>query len=134
MKYNKLRPYVSMIVNVISNMILVQYIGIYGIVVSTVLSFLISVPWSNYVLFKYLFKKSSFINLLVMLKGFVITALAGTMTFAACYYCGEGILGLIIRIAICCVLPNAVFAICFFRNAEFKYMLKTLKGFIKIKR
>ena len=105
---DKFRPYVSMLVNVVSNLILVQFIGIYGIVVSTILSFFISVPWANHVLFKYLFKKSSVINLLRMAKGLLITVVAGTLTFGVCCCCGEGVLGILARLGICFVLPNII--------------------------
>ena len=130
---DKMRPYVSMLVNVISNVILVQVMGIYGIVVSTILAFLISVPWANHVLFKYLFKKSSLSNLLYMTKGFLITAVVGAITYGVCMLCGEGIWGVLTRLGICCILPNALFVIFFLRDKEFKYMLHRIKSLIRSK-
>ena len=128
---DKLRPYVSMVVNVVSNVILIQFMGIYGIVLSTILAFLISLPWANYVLFKHLFHKSSWSNLWNVVKYFLVTVVAGGITYLACTIFGEGIPALLGRFAVCCIVPNAIFTLCFFRTKEFSYMLKKVRSIIK---
>ncbi|MCD7819641.1 MAG: polysaccharide biosynthesis protein [Lachnospiraceae bacterium] len=42
---DRLRPYVVMAVNLIGNLIMVQLIGIYGVILSTILSYIVSIPW-----------------------------------------------------------------------------------------
>lgn len=43
---DRFRPLITAIVNLMSNIIMVQYIGVYGILLSTILSFLlINIPW-----------------------------------------------------------------------------------------
>ena len=121
-----MRPYVSMSLNVVSNLVLVRFIGIYGIVVSTIIVFLISVPWVNSVLFKNLFKKSPAKNLFTIFKYFIFTGAIAGVTYFICELCMEGFVGLIQRVIICCVVPNIFFILFFFKTAEFAY----LKDFI----
>lgn len=124
---DKYRPYVSMVVNVVSNLILVNFIGIYGIVVSTILAFLISVPWANQVLFKHLFHKPSVNNIFLILKYLLVTVIIGTITYFVCSFCGDGIGWFIVRMAICVILPNVLFLLCFFKTKEFSYVLQKFK-------
>lgn len=52
-----LKPYIAGAVNLILNIILVRTIGLYGVVISTIISLaFIEKPWETYVLFKYYFK------------------------------------------------------------------------------
>ena len=121
-----MRPYISMALNVVSNLVLVRIIGIYGIVVSTIMAFLISVPWVNSVLFKNLFKLSPAKNLFAILKYFIFTVAIACVTYLICGLCMEGFVGLIQRAIICCVVPNIFFILFFFKTSEFVY----LKDFI----
>lgn len=57
--YDRFRPYVVMGTNLIGNIILVQFIGIHGVILSTIVSLIISVPWATYTIYKFLFKKGA---------------------------------------------------------------------------
>ena len=118
---DRMRPYVSMIINLISNIVLVQIIGIYGIVLSTILSFIISLPWVNKILFDKLFHKNPIQNLLFMLRDLVVTALLCVLTYVSCSICDNGILGLFERLIICCIVPNTFLVIMYCKTEEFKY-------------
>lgn len=129
---DKLRPYVSMIVNVVSNLVLVQFIGIYGIVISTVIAFLISLPWVNNILFKNLFttvKQSE--NLLRILWYFFVTVIACVSTYAVCSLFGDSFLDLFARIGVCVVLPNLIFLAFYHRQKEFVYFVKRIKRIVR---
>ncbi len=128
---DKMRPYVSMLVNLISNIILVQFLDIYGIVLSTILAFTISLPWANSVLFKQLFKKPAFLNLISIAKYLLVTIVVGLITYIICGLCPDGLLGLIIRIVICCILPNLLFLVVYVKTEEFKYFKDRIKGYLK---
>jgi O-antigen/teichoic acid export membrane protein len=128
---DKLRPYVSMLVNIVSNLILVQIIGIYGIVLSTILAFMISLPWANKILFDNLFKKNHIVNLIMFLRDFVITAMISIITYLACMICNNGIIGIVERLAICCVLPNLLLYAIFYKSNEFLYWKRFLIRAIK---
>ena len=76
-----LKPYIAGIVNLILNLILVQFIGLYGVVISTIISLgLIEKPWETYVLFKYYFenglKKYIFMQIYSIFKLFFIGVVA----------------------------------------------------------
>ena len=128
---DRARPYVSMVINLISNLVLVKIIGIYGIVLSTIISFVVSLPWANRVLYKNLFHKSSISNLVSILKNFVITVLLCVITYFVCTLCGDGILGLVERLVICCIVPNVIFILIYFRNENFKYWMCFVKKVFK---
>lgn len=51
-----LKPYIAGIANLVLNIIFVQFIGLYGVVLSTIISLgIIEKPWETYVLFKHYF-------------------------------------------------------------------------------
>lgn len=128
---DKLRPYVSMIVNLVSNLVLVQFIGIYGIVISTIIAFLISLPWANKVLFDILFKKNHFLNLFVFAKDLLITILISGSTYVFCMVCRSGILGIVERLIICLVIPNLVLTLLYYKRPEFNYWKHVAKKMIR---
>ena len=118
---DRFRPYFSMIINIVGNILLVQMIGIYGVALSSIIAFLISIPWINHVLFKNLFMLQSWKNLLDTLKYFAITATTTAVTYAICLISVEGPLGLMQRMLICILVPNLVFWLCFRNSEEFRY-------------
>lgn len=125
---DKYRPYISMLVNLVSNFILIKYIGIYGIVLSTIIAFFISLPWANHVLFKYLFKKSAMLNLLDMLKHTFIACVLCATTYGLCYLCPSGIFGLLMKATICFVLPNIIYLFMYtkYEDTSLRSILKSL--------
>ncbi len=112
---DRFRPYVCMVVNLILNIILVQIIGVSGIILSTVFSLLISIPWENYTIFKYVFHRNSKEYYGKMAVYFLSMAAGGLMTYLLCSLLPDGFLPLLIRAAICLVVPNLVF---YFLNRE----------------
>ena len=131
---DQLRPYVSMLINVVTNIILVQFLGVYGIVISTILAFLVSLPWANHVLFRHLFKKNPIKNLATIALYALVTVAACSITYLISTLCPEGILGLMLQFGLCIVVPNVIFFCLFFKSKEFIFMTKKLKSLIKRKR
>ena len=128
---DKIRPYCSMIINVVSNIILVQYIGIYGIVISSILAFLISLPWANKVLFEHLFRMNAFSNIKRICKYFVLTVGICVAAYGCCMICADGISGLVQRLVICCLVPNILFVLMTFKTEEANYCLQLVGRFVK---
>jgi O-antigen/teichoic acid export membrane protein len=118
---DRYRPYVFMITNLVSNIVLVNFIGIYGIVLSTILAFLISLPWINWTLFSQLFHKSSSVNLILILKNSILTVVLGMITFLLCKLCGSGLMGIIGRSIICILIPNAIMIVIYNKSPYMKY-------------
>ena len=130
---DRFRPYVCMVVNVVLNVLLVQVIGVSGIILSTVFSLLISIPWENHTIFKHVFHRGSRAYYAKML-GYALTMLAaGTLTYAVCSLAGEGFAGLMLRAMICVVVPNAVFAAVYCRSREFREAKALVMRIIKRK-
>ena len=118
---DRYRPYVSMTINAVSNILLVNIIGIYGIVISTILAFLISVPWCNSVVFKKMFCKSPFINIRRMISNMAITSVTAILTYYICSIFPISIIGILERMLICVIVPNIIFVLSFSRFEEFNY-------------
>lgn len=118
---DRMRPYASMIINLVSNLIMVQFIGIYGIVASTILAFVISMPWANKVLFDSLFKVKSITNIVVIGKYAVITAASCGVCYLITNYLPGGIIGLVLKLVVCSILSIAIFVILTCKTEEFKY-------------
>ena len=128
---DRFRPYVMMFFNLTFNIILVQVIGIQGVILSTIISMLISLPWENYTVFKFIFKKSSLEYYLQFLK-YVVSAIAiSAITYFACYWIPYGWIGLFIRAGICVILPNVLLFLIFFKSNEFRQSMKIVKDRLK---
>lgn len=124
---DRYRPYVSMIVNLVFNIILVQVIGVSGIILSTVLSLLISIPWENYTIFKYVFHRSSK-EYYGKMFGYMITmTIGGVVAYLLCNVVTDGFVGLFMKAAICVVVPNVIFVILNYRKQEFQEALDMVK-------
>lgn len=121
---DRFRPYVCMIVNLTLNLALVQVIGISGIILSTVFSLVISIPWENYTIFKNVFHRSpkEYYAKMFLYAGIMLAG--GAVTYWLCSYMGDGFGGLILRGIVCVIVPNAVFAAANCRRQEFKDTLQ----------
>lgn len=118
---DRYRPYIVMAVNLVGNLVMVQFIGIYGVILSTIISMIVSIPIENYTVFKYIFDKSSKDyygkNAMYIVLGTAICVL----TYLVCDFAPDGILGLIVRAVICLIIPNAIIVLLFRKTKEFKH-------------
>lgn len=130
---DRFRPLVATVVNLGINIILVQIIGINGVIISTlVCAIFINIPWGSYILFKNYFKKTVKEYFLQLGFYFVVTNLAGFVTLYICNLLPmKGWLILIIKGLICCIIPNIIFYLCYRHMKELKYtkglVIKILK-------
>ena len=120
---DKFRPLVAAVVNLLLNLILVQFINIYGVILSTVLSILcIGMPWLLHNLFTVIFEKK---NMLLFLKKLFLYCL---VVFISCVisYCicnlvkGNLIIIILVRGVICCIIPNAIYFIVYKKTKEYQ--------------
>ena len=120
---DRFRPLVTAIANLCMNLIMVQFWGIYGIILSTVLSALVvGMPWLLNNLFSTLFPRN---YLKVYLKS---TLFYVVVTIVICmltsFVCGiitiNGVAELLIKAIICCVVPNLFFLVVYHNRHEFK--------------
>ena len=128
---DRFRPYVCMVVNLILNIILVQVIGISGIILSTVFSLCVSIPWENYTIFKYVFHRGSKEYYQKMFYYAFTMLIAGLATFALCRPFGHGFPALILRGCICIVVPNLLIVLLNFKGKEFQATKEFVGGILR---
>ena len=132
---DRFRPYVEIAVNLSVNIILVQLIGINGIVISTIVSMLfVSFPWESYVFIK----RTDIISykkfILKNIVNIIITVIVGIITYWVCSLVSKySIWTLVIRLIICIVLPNIVFVSYYCRFPEVKFFINTIRKFLLIR-
>lgn len=138
---DRFRPLVTAFANLTMNLIMVQFWGIYGVLLSTVLSMLfVGMPWLFYNLFTTLFRRDQ-------LKPYLLrTLLYAGVSLVVCalsvWVCGFVRLGdwptLLIRLVICMVLPNVLFLAAYRRLPEFAESValadNMTKGKLKLKK
>lgn len=121
---DRFRPLIATVVNLSANLILVNLIGMNGVLISTLIcTIFINVPWGTIVLFKSYFKRSPVEYFRHILFYLLATFFAAGITYLCCLILppyGWGYL--LVKAAICCVMPNAVFFLFYFRLKEFSYV------------
>ena len=136
-KEYKCIPLIAAAVNLVSNIILVQYIGLQGIVISTIVAFgLIYIPFFSYPLFKTVFKTKSkyYTYIFDQVKYLLIAALVDTATFYVCkYILGETVTGLVLKAGICIIVPNVILFLAFFKTKDYQETMHFLQEKIRHK-
>lgn len=134
---DRFRPLTTALANLALNLILVQFVGIYGVLLSTVISTLvIGMPWLLHNLFSVIFHMNMNEFVKNLLFYITITILSVTITFGICQFTpSSGIWTLAIRLLICVCIPNCLCWIAFCHTREFQdaiiMMDKICKGKIK---
>ncbi|WP_240418168.1 lipopolysaccharide biosynthesis protein [Paenibacillus periandrae] len=123
-KRGKYRPIIAAIINVVVSIILVQKMGIAGVLLGTVISRFCTYFWYDpYVIFRFVFKRSVmsyFVRyicfvLLVTLSAIITDTLGGLISTSL-------ILNIVIRAVLCLIIPNFIFFMIFRKSEEFKYL------------
>lgn len=127
------RPLVSAGVNLILNIVLVNIVGLYGVILSTIISYVfISMPWLLHILFKNVFVKNKREYISQLLVYIFVSVLCCVVTFEICRLVAlDGWMGLFIK----CVL--AIFIAFFiqlliYRNSDnLKNAINFIKGVVR---
>ena len=124
---DRFRPLITGIVNVGMNLGMVKLWGVYGILLSTVLSMMfVGMPWILHNLFTTMFDKSHFSAFLKKLTFyFLITIFACLLTTIICSFVNtKPILTIIFRLLICLIIPNITFLVIYRKQDELFEALK----------
>lgn len=115
-------------INIVASILLGKVWGLFGILLATAISRLFTNTWySPYAVFKYGFKMSAKPYFLrYALYVVILTVTGGACWFACSFVNITPVINMIIKAAICSVIPNAVFFLLFFRSKEFEL----LKSFV----
>lgn len=137
----KYRPVVMSVINIGLSLALVKPCGMFGVLIATPISRLVTQTWFDpYVVYKYVFKKST----KPYYKEFVIHSLITLITGAFIWeileiaHVGNGLLRLVLGIILCCTIPLVVYCVLLHKNQEFiqlvEYFKRTVKLLIRRKR
>lgn len=133
---DRFRPLVTALSNLGMNLIMVQFWGIYGVLLSTVLSTLfVGMPWLLHNLFTVLFEKEQLGGYLKRLFQYVVVVLVSCF---ACYFI-SGFFRLsawgtlIVRAMVCCVVPNIIYFVAYRNMPEFTQCLQMVDKMTRYK-
>lgn len=133
---DRFRPLVTALANLGLNLVMVQIWGIYGVLLSTVVSMLfVGMPWLLHNLFTVLFNRKQLSEYLRALLRYVVTvAISCILCYFVCQFVVIGKLGtFIVRAIICCIIPNLIYYIAYRKVAEFRQCVQLLDTVTKNK-
>lgn len=130
---DRFRPLVTALVNVILNVILVHVIGIYGVILSTVISVLVvGMPWILHNLFTALFKRSMMEYVRELLYYSAVTIVVCAVTYQVCRFIPDGgILWLIVKGMASFVISNLLMLGAYFKQEELKQVKQLVLRIVK---
>jgi len=134
-KIDKWRPLVGAIVNLSLNLATVNIFGLYGVILSTVISVVFTqIPWLFHNLFKYVFPKKYLWQYARLYFSFTIITLASCLT--SLYLCSIPKLSawpaFFVNAAISFIVPNILFLTIYGRSELFKASIRQLKSIFRI--
>lgn len=133
---DRFRALITSAANLVMNLIMVQFWGLYGVLLSTILSMLfVGMPWLYHNLFTVLFKGFGSRNFI--LKSVLYALLTAVITFGAYMFSkhfitfGSLVLTIAARGVFCAVISNLLFFVIFLKTNEFKQILSLVDGLTK---
>lgn len=123
---DRLRPLVAALTNLSLNLIMVQFIGIYGILLSTALAILcVGMPWLLHNLFTVIFgKKHMWPYLKRLAKYCLVVLIICVATYLICSRINIGLVPtILVRGMICIIVPNAIYYLTFRKTEEYNQAL-----------
>lgn len=119
---DRFRPLVAALTNLALNLVLVQFIGIYGILISTVVAIIcVGMPWLLYNLFTVIFERKHLFGYLKKLSYYgAVIIISCIATYFICAKINLGlIMTLFIRGIVCVIIPNLFYLIAYKGKDEF---------------
>lgn len=118
---DRFRPLLVAMVNLVLNLVLVQWRGIVGVALSTVVSLLLGLPWLMHNLFRLFFGMDKLKHYLLQLLSYTsATILAGTLTCALCWHIDiQPWVMLLVCMPISVLLPAIMYFLLFRKYRQF---------------
>lgn len=134
---SRFRAILETVANVILNVVLGHFFGVYGIIAGTLISLLVvNFGYGSSIIFQHYFKEQKISDYFIR-HGLmaILTADACAVTYLLCSLINlDGIFGLVARGAICMVVPNVIFYLVYCRTNTFKDASKFIKKIIRRKK
>lgn len=125
----KYRPIIMVIINIIISVVLVQFIGIEGVLIGTLISRLVTTAWLDpYIVHKYGFEispKSYYIDYLKYLVIFI--AISIILNYFVSMIAINNIFILILIAILVVIIVNVILVLLFFKTSEFNYFYDKIK-------
>lgn len=115
------------------NVILGYFFGITGVLIATIITILLfNFVGGTIVLYKYYFHTSKTEFFVLHLRCFLLTVVnAGITSFVCSTLPLQGVVGFVVKLLVCLVLPNIIFALFYFKTIDFKDSLSIAKRLLK---
>lgn len=132
---DRYKALVESVVNLVASIILGLRLGVLGVLIGTTISTVTVSGWVEpYVIYKHRFQKKLFVYLIQYFKYLIVTLVIGAATYYLCTLPGDGLLGFVLKMAICATVPNLCYLAVYCRRAEFKavwnnVVLRTIQKF-----
>ena len=131
---DRLRPLVAALTNLILNLILVQFIGIYGILLSTVLAIIcVGMPWLLHNLFTVIFEKKHMWHFIGRVGKYTfVVFFSCVVTYFICSRFSLGVIPtILVRGVICLIVPNLIYYLAFRKTKVFQQSLQLVDKMTK---
>lgn len=131
--YNKFMPLYESLINLVISVVLVNYIGVCGVLIGTIISSLLTCVWIEpHVLYKYGFDKSASRYYLRYAGYFAVFIIILAVTaFVDRFVSGTGFISFALHLMVSLTVPNLCMVLLFRKTDEFKYMTDVLKRRLK---
>lgn len=130
---DKFRPLIGSLVNLTLNVCFIQFIGLYGVILSTVfVAVSIDAIWAPKALFNEYFKMSRKAYYVMLLHGVINMFLMAIPTFFVtyCIETGNHLINLLIKLLVCMIIPNLIFFLFNRRKNEMHILVQRLKKLV----
>lgn len=130
---DRFRPLIGSGFNLVLNIVFVQIIGLYGVILSTVAQFvIIDLPWASRVLFKNYFEVSSWCYYRLLIKGLLETFIMCAATYFVCLQIniGNTLVSLLVKALLCLIVPNIVFVAFNAHSKDFRKVVSRAKKIV----
>lgn len=133
---DRFRPLVTVILNLILDIIFVNLFGINGILFSTIfISFVISYPWELKVFYNTVLKRSSIEYYCDLWKHLAVTVIAAVGTYFVCHLIAVpgSVFSFLGQAGICLIIPNVLYMTVYRSRPEFGRLTAIMKNQLRRK-
>lgn len=126
---DRYKPLFEAAISLVASIILAQKMGVQGVILGAIISTMTTCFWVEpFIVYRYGFKipvRSYFARYALFTA--IMVAAGGATWFACSLFSAFTFVGFLGRMAVCAVVPNALFAAVFWRTKEFQYLLNIMK-------
>jgi O-antigen/teichoic acid export membrane protein len=132
---DRYKPIAEAVINLIISLILVQYMGITGVLIGTFISTISTSLWIEpYVLYKYGFNQSLSHYFKCFTQYSIITIASAALSYYMCnLLTGLNLLTLISKFVLCIIITSFLYYITFLQTQEFKELINIVGSIFKMK-